>query len=59
MTACLTLVVASEVVVVAFWLVSPFHQGPTAWSVLVFASAVFAAALVLAGGALVRRRMPT
>ena len=59
MTACLSLVVAVEGLLVAFWPFVPWRDGPNLWSVLVYASALFAAAPLLAGGVIVRRRIGT
>ncbi|MGH9384347.1 MAG: hypothetical protein ACRD2N_08700 [Vicinamibacterales bacterium] len=59
MTACLTLVVAGEALLIASWLSGLWYEGANAWSALVFASAMFASAPLLAGGAIIRRRMTT
>lgn len=58
MTACLAVVVAGEMLAMGFWLFALWSEGPSAWSVLVYMTALFAAPL-LAGGALVRRRVAT
>lgn len=56
MTACLTLAVAGESLLVASRLFFAWPQGPNAWSLLVYTSALLAAVPLLAGGAIVRRR---
>jgi len=55
MAACLTLAVTGEAMFLAFRLIFVWIQAPNAWSSLLFASALFAAAPLLAGGAIVRR----
>jgi hypothetical protein len=57
MTACLTLAIAGEALVLVSPLFFAWTQAPNEWSVLAYASALFAAAPLLAGGAIVRRRM--
>jgi hypothetical protein len=57
MTACLTLAVAGDALLFASPLFFAWIQAPNDWSVLAHASALFAAAPLLAGGAIVRRRM--
>jgi hypothetical protein len=56
MPACLAVVLASETVVTALWLLSLWSDGPRAWSVLVYITALFAAAPLLTGAVLVHRR---
>ena len=56
MTACLTLVVAGEALLLACPLFFTLTEPARAWSILVYTSALFAAAPLLAGGAIARRR---
>jgi len=59
MTACLTLAVAGESLLVGSRLFFAWPQGPNAWSLLIYTSALLAAVPLLMGGAIVRRRTAT
>ena len=59
MTACLTLAVGGEALLVASRLFFAWTYGPDVWSLLVYMSALFVVVPLLAGGAIVRRRMAT
>lgn len=56
MTACMTLAVAGEVLLIQYPLFFTMTEPRSAWSILVYMSALFAAAPLLAGGAIARWR---
>ncbi len=59
MAACLTVIFVGEALLIAFGFVEQRPHGLSAWSTFVFASAFVAAAPLLAGGAIARRRVTT
>jgi hypothetical protein len=59
MAACLTLAVAGEALLLSCTIFFTLTEPTRAWSILVYTSALFAAAPLLAGGAIARRRTPS